>query len=356
MPIERQAKLDYSRALWSALAAAGVNFIPADWNAVRLAIAADPSAFGFQFIGTAAGQFACTPARRHHHRLGIAVLVRPRRAVDPGLARCGMDAAFRRRPAHDDGRPENPGGLLLQPGGRAEPDLVPGRSHGEDPRRHGQRDPQPDSAVAAPARHDRFNGWITGDVSTLEDRQLSAASRTIPAIRSRGARVSTTGFRAVARGRRHLGRHHQADLQHARLLHAGCVRGQPLCWLSRRPVLGQLVASAGIQHYDVAATSRSASRCSPTRAAPTAPTSRSRSRPATASSSGVHARPGGRHHAAAGRGRRLHRERQLHQPGFRRAAARSAVTALGYQVSYDAGIWRPFAKATWNHELVSDRP
>jgi len=56
---ERQARLDYSLALWSALATDGVNFIPADWNAVRVAIAANPSAFGFQFIGTGPAQVAC---------------------------------------------------------------------------------------------------------------------------------------------------------------------------------------------------------------------------------------------------------------------------------------------------------
>jgi outer membrane lipase/esterase len=57
---ERQARLDYSVALWSGLASAGVNFIPADFNAVRVAIAASPSTFGFQFIGNGPGQVACT--------------------------------------------------------------------------------------------------------------------------------------------------------------------------------------------------------------------------------------------------------------------------------------------------------
>jgi len=54
----RQARLTYSQALWSDLAASGVNFVPADYNAVRLAIAATPSAFGFQFIDTT--NVACT--------------------------------------------------------------------------------------------------------------------------------------------------------------------------------------------------------------------------------------------------------------------------------------------------------
>ena len=58
-----QAVRDYRRLyateLWSGLQANGVNFIPADINAVRLAIAATPGAFGFQFIGT--NNPACTP-------------------------------------------------------------------------------------------------------------------------------------------------------------------------------------------------------------------------------------------------------------------------------------------------------
>jgi outer membrane lipase/esterase len=57
-PATRQARLTYSQALWSDLAASGVNFIPADYNAVRLAIAATPGAFGFQFTDTT--NVACT--------------------------------------------------------------------------------------------------------------------------------------------------------------------------------------------------------------------------------------------------------------------------------------------------------
>jgi outer membrane lipase/esterase len=57
---ERQARLAYTQALWSGLAAAGVNFIPADFNSVRLAIAANPARFGFQFIGNGAAQTACS--------------------------------------------------------------------------------------------------------------------------------------------------------------------------------------------------------------------------------------------------------------------------------------------------------
>lgn len=53
-------RLFYSQALWNSLAANGVNFIPADQNAMRLAIASNPALFGLQFIGTGPGQSACT--------------------------------------------------------------------------------------------------------------------------------------------------------------------------------------------------------------------------------------------------------------------------------------------------------
>ena len=57
---ERADRLLYSQTLWTSLHADGVNFIPADYNAMRLAIASNPALFGFQFIGNGAGQTACT--------------------------------------------------------------------------------------------------------------------------------------------------------------------------------------------------------------------------------------------------------------------------------------------------------
>jgi outer membrane lipase/esterase len=49
----RQLRTLYNQTLWSGLSAAGVNFIPADYNAMRLAIASRPASFGFEFIDTA---------------------------------------------------------------------------------------------------------------------------------------------------------------------------------------------------------------------------------------------------------------------------------------------------------------
>jgi outer membrane lipase/esterase len=57
---QRQLRLVYSQALWSTLAASGVQFIPADVNAFRLAVASNPAEFGFISISSAVGQTACT--------------------------------------------------------------------------------------------------------------------------------------------------------------------------------------------------------------------------------------------------------------------------------------------------------
>jgi outer membrane lipase/esterase len=59
-PAQQAAELAYTKELWSGLAAQGVNFIPGDFNAVRVAIAANPSTFGFQFVGSSPAQTACT--------------------------------------------------------------------------------------------------------------------------------------------------------------------------------------------------------------------------------------------------------------------------------------------------------
>ncbi len=59
-PAQQAAELAYNHALWSGLAARGVNFIPGDFNSVRLAIVADPARFGFQFINSNPASTACT--------------------------------------------------------------------------------------------------------------------------------------------------------------------------------------------------------------------------------------------------------------------------------------------------------
>jgi outer membrane lipase/esterase len=57
---ERQIRLLYVQTLWSSLSADGVQFIPADLNAFRLAVASNPAEFGFISISNAVGHTACT--------------------------------------------------------------------------------------------------------------------------------------------------------------------------------------------------------------------------------------------------------------------------------------------------------
>jgi outer membrane lipase/esterase len=71
-PAQQAAELAYTKALWSGLAQRGVNFIPGDFNAVRVAIAVNPAAFGFQFTGSSAAQAACTQ-HYAYDRLRVAV-------------------------------------------------------------------------------------------------------------------------------------------------------------------------------------------------------------------------------------------------------------------------------------------
>ena len=55
-----QLRLLYSQTLWSALAASGVQFIPVDVNAFRLAVFSNPAEFGFITTSNAVGQTACS--------------------------------------------------------------------------------------------------------------------------------------------------------------------------------------------------------------------------------------------------------------------------------------------------------
>jgi outer membrane lipase/esterase len=55
----RTATEFYNNQVWSDLSARGVNFIPADFNSVRAAVAQNGLAFGFTFTGNKPGQTAC---------------------------------------------------------------------------------------------------------------------------------------------------------------------------------------------------------------------------------------------------------------------------------------------------------
>ena len=107
---DRQARLLYSQTLWSSLAAAGINFIPADFNAVRLAMPQIRRASGF-IDQQCARQHRLYARRRHHDGVGLAVLIRSCRPVAFRNAERRSVLFVRGRSAPDVRRPEDPGGL-----------------------------------------------------------------------------------------------------------------------------------------------------------------------------------------------------------------------------------------------------
>ena len=302
------------------LAASGVNFIPADWNSVRVAIAANPSAFGFQFVGTGAGQVACTnlPAS---FGMGAVVLVQSRRAVDVRDARCGSHAPVRGRPAHDDGRNENPGRLLLQPRRRTESDLVPRRSAGEDPHRRDRGDPEPGSDLAKSTRRVRLQRLDHRRRIAPEDRQLSGISRRSRDAGRRIGRSSTTRCRRIgwlaARSRSAIPGSRTAPSDISRRT-SSRPASTPRTAMARSGA--SIVGTAGLLRDDVNRAVPIGITVQPNNATVNgtnlslAGGDRLQFRERT-----VHARPAGRDGAATGACPQLHRNRQLHQPVVRRS-------------------------------------
>jgi outer membrane lipase/esterase len=353
--IERQAKLDYSRALWSALSASGVNFIPADWNAVRLAIAADRSAFGFQFIGTAAGQFACTqPA-------GITTAWALLCSSDPAAPSTlvSPDAEWTRLFADDQ--------HMTTAGQKIQADYYYGLVVAPS-----QISFLPEVTVKTRANMitailnqiplsqiqrgtTGFNGWVTGDVSTLKIDNYPGfpndPGNPIAASAGLDYRMSSTWLLGAAisvgttkQSYSTLGYFTQDAF--AGSLYAAYLDG---------PYWANIVASAGLQHYDVRRNVQIGITVEPNKG------SADGTNFSLALETGYRFVTGAFTHGPVA-GITLQR---VDVDGFTETGSftslsfddqrrDSAVTALGYQVSYDAGIWRPFAKATWNHELVSD--
>ena len=166
----RELRLEYSQALWGSLAAAGVNFIPADINSVRVAIRDNPTSFGFQFIDTADNHTTC---------------VRPPGIGDAYALLCSSNPAApsqyaavpnpdqnsvvcRRGGSSVHGGPEDHGRLLLQPGRRAEPDLVFAGDGGEDAGRLIANIQQQIDAGRQDTGPSMFRAWVTGDTSYLQ--------------------------------------------------------------------------------------------------------------------------------------------------------------------------------------------
>ena len=351
----RQARLDYSLALWSSLAAAGVNFIPADINAVRLAIAANPSAFGFQFIGTGAGQVACTqPA-------GVTTAWALLCSSDPGAPSTFVTpTADQTRLFADDQHLTTAGqkifadyyySLIVAPSQISFLAEVPVKTRAAVVNAIFNQ-----IAISQTQRGPSgFNSWVTGDVSWLKMSNYPGFPD------DPGTPVAiTAGFdyrlthewlvgAALSAGTTKqtfsLNRGHFTQSAFAASLYAGYLNG---------PYWANIIGSAGTLYNDVIRSVPIGITVQPNNG------STNGSNISLALETGYNFVQGRLTHGPLA-GVLLQR---IYIDGFTESGSftslafdeqkrNSAVTELGYQASFDAGMWRPFAKAAWYHELVS---
>jgi outer membrane lipase/esterase len=376
----RADRVLYNQTMWSGLTAAGVNFIPADYNAMRLAIASNPAAFGFQFIDTV--NVSCTkPA-------GVttawALLCSSNPAAPSHLVAPNADQT---RLFADDQHLSTAGQKMLAD---YEYSLIVAPAEisflAEAPvKTRAQVVDTIFNQIAISQRGRKvgsFNAWIGGDVSSLRMNSGYAGFPNDP-----GVPASITGGidyafasgwligGAMSAGTTtqsfDLGGNFKLD-EYAASLYAAYSSG---------PVWGQLIASYGGLHYDV-------NRIVPigiTTQSNTGTTSGSNisfaaefgydfvtplGSPLAAAPMPVKAVP-----AAAGAaithgpvvGIVLQRVRVdgftetdpfasiggFTALAFGSQTRNSAVSELGYRANIDLGIWRPFAKLAWNHELAA---
>lgn len=377
---ERSARLLYSQTLWSGLATNGVNFVPADYNAMRLAIASNPAMFGFQFIDTA--HPACTqPA-------GIttawALLCSSNPAAPSHLVTPDADQT---RLFADDQHLTTAGQKILAD---YEYSLLVAPSEisflAEAPVK--TRAAVVDSIFnqIAISQHQRnaqtFNVWVTGGAASLA---INSSSQGFPGDPGIPAAVTAGIDYAISRGMLigaavSYGQTTQSfDLggNFKQTEVAGSLYGA----FSAGPYWGRAIATYGGLNYDV------------NRIVPIGITQQSNSGTTRGHNVSFATEFGYDFVAPLGSGPvssmpvkaapSTFDAKLTHGPvvgivlqhitvdgytetdpfaaiggftalSFAGQTRNSAVTELGYQASIDLGQWRPFAKLVWNHELVSD--
>ncbi len=350
---DRQARFDYSMALWSALAANGVNFIPADWNAVRVAIAANPAAFGFQFVGNGAGQVACTqPA-------GVTTAWALLCSSNPAAPSTFVNpTADQTRLFADDQHLTTAGqkiqgdyfySLIVAPSQISYLAEVPVKT------RAGVVSAiQNQIAVSQNNGTLGYNGWITGDISFLRMDNYPGfpGDPGTPIAVSGGFDYKVSPYwlvgAALSLGNARqsystVGSFTQNDF--AASVYAAYRNG---------PVWGTVVGTAGTLHNNVNRTVPIGITLQPN-----ASTSNG-SNVSLAFETGYNFMAGRFTHGplVGAVVQRVHVDAFTETGSFTSLAfadqtRNSAVSGIGYRIDYDAGIYRPFAKAVWNHEWAN---
>jgi len=350
----RADRLLYTLALWSDLAAKGVNFIPSDNNAVRLAIQANPLSFGFLFIDNTVN-YACTrPA-------GITTAWALLCSSDPNAPSTFVTPdADRTRLFADDQHLTTAGqkivadyeySLVVAPSMismLAEAPVVTRTTlvnaiQNQIPISQRQQGPT------------GFNTWLSGDVSSLKIDNYPGFPDDpgTPVALTAGfdykfasnwlVGVTISGGRQKASFGLGFGGFTQDEFSGS--IYLAHIAG---------PIWFDLIASYGGLHYNVG------------RTVPVGITVQNN----TATTSGTDLSLAGEtgYNFMAGAfthgpvvGMTLQQVRidgftesgSFTSLGFESQTRDSAIGAVGYQVSFDAGQWRPFARVAWDHEFVS---
>jgi outer membrane lipase/esterase len=352
---EQQLKLAYSQALWSDLAAAGVNFIPADFNAVRLAIAATPSAFGFVSIGNAPGQTACTQPTGVTTAWALLCSSNPSapsQLVAPNAEQTYLFA--------DDQHLTTAGqkieadyyySLIVAPSMMSMLAEAPVKT----------RAAVIDSIYNQVTRGDRqrgpsgFNAWVSGSVSSLaiDNYQGFPSDPGVPIYGTAGFDYAHDNWLVGAA--LSLGAQTAGFSQNFGSFTQGEFAASAYGAYRTGPMWAMAIASAGIIHDGV------------NRTVPIGITMQDNS----ANTDGANVS------LAAFTGYDIRSDWLTHGPvagitlqrvnidGFTESGSftalsfdsqtrYSAVTSIGYRASFDVGRWQPFIQLTWDHELVSN--
>ncbi|MBS0247908.1 MAG: autotransporter domain-containing protein [Proteobacteria bacterium] len=344
----------YNDTVWSGLAANGVNFIPADINAVYTAIFANPASFGFQFVSNTGTGPACTqPAGITS---GWATLCSPTSPistfVSPDAAQTHLFAdnvhlttAGQQIVAdYEYSLIVAPSQISFLPEAQVQTRrAIVNSILTQIPLSQGPRGPH------------GFNAWIGGDLSSLKmsNRDGFPDDPGTPTAVTAGIDYAFTphwiggmalSFGTTKQSYSTAGNFRQID--YAVSLYAA-YRSEPL-WLNA-------VVTAGAMHFDV------------NRDVTVGQTTQHNNGSTSGSNYSAAVQAGydvtlGRLRSGPLAGMTFQRVRvgafsesgSFTSLSFGDQTRNSAVSEIGYQASYDAGWLHPFAKLAWNHELAGD--
>ena len=358
----RDLRLTYTQTLWSGLAAQDVNFIPADINAVRKAIFDDfqsgAKTFGFEFIDTNDQHTAC---QRPGPGVGdaYALLCSSNPAAPSQFANPTADQT--RLFADNEGHLSTAGqkimadyfySLVVAP---SQISFLPETAVKTRTRLVSNIQTQIDASAQQPPGPNGLNVWVTGDVSHLKMENYHGFPDDPSTPASIAAGVSKRVGGGLILGAAISAGHLESDFSGGRGDYSQEeLSGSIYAAYLGSPFWGTVIGTYGSLDYDV------------NRIVPIGITLQRNSAEtdghniSVAAQGGIDFKSGPLTHGPVVglTWQRISVDGFTEEGGFTSLAfgdqtRDSAITALGYRVSFDLGLFRPFAQATWNHELAS---